>query len=80
MDLMTITALGLISSTVSMTFSIKVCKARFEKNPLRILDCKVDAKHPAMKTAPKTIDYLSESAKNHFDKVSHSFLDVHLHF
>ena len=45
------------------------CKARFEKNPLRILDCKVDAKHPAMKTAPKTIDYLSESAKNHFDKV-----------
>ena len=45
------------------------CKARFEKNPLRILDCKVDAKHPAMKTAPKTIDYLSESAKNHFYKV-----------
>lgn len=50
------------------------CKARFEKNPLRILDCKVDAKHPAMKTAPKTIDYLSESAKNHFDKVC-SLLD-----
>ncbi|KRN51310.1 histidine--tRNA ligase [Kandleria vitulina DSM 20405] len=45
------------------------CNARFEKNPLRILDCKVDAKHEAMKTAPKTIDYLSESAKAHFDKV-----------
>ena len=41
---------------------------------LGILDCKVDAKHPAMKTAPKTIDYLSESAKNHFDKVC-SLLD-----
>ena len=27
-----------------------------------------------MKTAPKTIDYLSESAKNHFDKVC-SLLD-----
>ena len=45
------------------------CNARFEKNPLRILDCKVDAKNEAMKSAPKTIDYLSESAKAHFDKV-----------
>jgi len=45
------------------------CQQRFEKNPLRILDCKVDKEHPAMKDAPKTIDYLSESAKAHFDKV-----------
>lgn len=45
------------------------CKQRFEKNPLRILDCKVDRNHPAMKNAPKTIDYLSEKAKAHFDKV-----------
>lgn len=45
------------------------CKQRFEKNPLRILDCKVDKNHPAMKNAPKTIDYLSENAKNHFNKV-----------
>ena len=50
------------------------CQERFEKNPLRILDCKVDASHPAMKNAPKTIDYLSENAKNHFDKVC-SLLD-----
>ena len=45
------------------------CQTRFDKNPLRILDCKVDADHPSMKTAPKTIDYLTESAKAHFDKV-----------
>lgn len=50
------------------------CNQRFEKNPLRILDCKVDRDHPTMKTAPKTIDYLSESAKAHFDKVC-SLLD-----
>ena len=42
---------------------------RYEKNPLRILDCKVDKDHPMMKTAPQTIDYLSESARAHFDKV-----------
>lgn len=45
------------------------CQQRFEKNPLRILDCKVDKDHPAMKDAPRTIDYLSDSAKEHFDKV-----------
>jgi histidyl-tRNA synthetase len=50
------------------------CQQRFEKNPLRILDCKVDHEHPAMKNAPRTIDYLSESAKAHFDKVC-SLLD-----
>ncbi|MDE6952485.1 MAG: histidine--tRNA ligase [Erysipelotrichales bacterium] len=50
------------------------CNQRFEKNPLRILDCKVDRNNPTMKTAPKTIDYLSESAKSHFDKVC-SLLD-----
>lgn len=50
------------------------CQQRFEKNPLRILDCKVDKDHPIMQNAPKTIDYLSESAKAHFDKVC-SLLD-----
>lgn len=45
------------------------CQVRYEKNPLRILDCKVDKEHPLMKNAPRTIDYLSESAQAHFDKV-----------
>lgn len=45
------------------------CQERFEKNPLRILDCKVDHDHPAMKDAPRTIDFLTPSAKAHFDKV-----------
>lgn len=50
------------------------CQSRFDKNPLRILDCKVDKDHIAMKNAPRTIDYLSENAKKHFDKVC-SLLD-----
>jgi len=45
------------------------CKARFEKNPLRILDCKVDHDLDIMKNAPKILDYLSESSKKHFDEV-----------
>uniref|UniRef100_UPI0025F5051A histidine--tRNA ligase n=1 Tax=Thomasclavelia sp. TaxID=3025757 RepID=UPI0025F5051A len=45
------------------------CKNRYETNPLRILDCKVDHDHPSMKDAPKTIDFLTPEAKAHFDKV-----------
>lgn len=45
------------------------CKTRFEKNPLRILDCKVDHDLDIMKNAPKIIDYLNESSRNHFEKV-----------
>lgn len=45
------------------------CQARYEKNPLRILDCKVDKDHILMKTAPKTVDYLTDEAKAHFEKV-----------
>ena len=45
------------------------CKERFLKNPSRILDCKVDGDKECMKHAPKTIDYLNEASKQHFEKV-----------
>lgn len=51
------------------------CKNRFEKNPLRILDCKVDADKDIMKNAPKMVDYLNEESKNHFEKVK-QYLDA----
>ncbi|MDO4963588.1 MAG: histidine--tRNA ligase [bacterium] len=45
------------------------CKERFLKNPLRILDCKIDADSDILKNAPKTIDYLNSNSLNHFNKV-----------
>ncbi len=45
------------------------CKERFKKNPLRILDCKIDHDLEVMKSAPKTIDYLNEESKKHFEEV-----------
>lgn len=42
------------------------CHERFEKNPLRILDCKVDGNNPIIKNAPTTIDYLNEESKSRF--------------
>ena len=51
------------------------CKKRFELNPLRILDCKVDHENEIMKNAPKMVDYLNESSKEHFYKVK-KYLDA----
>ncbi len=51
------------------------CQERYEKNPLRILDCKVDSENEILKNAPKTIDYLNEDSKNIFDKVK-DYLDI----
>ena len=45
------------------------CKSRLEKNPLRILDCKVDKDHDCFKNAPIMRDYLNDESKNHFQKV-----------
>ncbi len=45
------------------------CNNRYENNPLRILDCKVDKDHEALKNAPKTIDYLNDVSKKRFDDV-----------
>ena len=45
------------------------CRNRYEKNPLRILDCKVDSNKDIMKNAPKLTDYLNENSKNHLEKV-----------
>lgn len=51
------------------------CKNRLEKNPLRILDCKVDKDNEILKKAPKTIDYLNEESRVRFEKVK-EYLDI----
>ncbi len=56
------------------------CQSRYEKNPLRILDCKVDKNHPSMEDAPRTIDYLTESAKAHFEKVCELLDDLEIDY
>lgn len=45
------------------------CKNRLEKNPLRILDCKVDAENEIMAGAPKILDYLNEESKQRFESL-----------
>lgn len=47
------------------------CQKRIKTNPLRILDCKVDAENPILKKIPKINDYLSTDAQNQFKIVCH---------
>ena len=47
------------------------CKVRFEKNPLRLLDCKEPQDQPKIAAAPKIADYLCEPCREHFDAVQH---------
>ncbi|MCI6788389.1 MAG: histidine--tRNA ligase [Mollicutes bacterium] len=50
------------------------CKERFNKNVLRILDCKVPHDIEIVKDAPRIRDYLSENSKKYFSSIL-EFLD-----
>ena len=43
------------------------CHNRIDRNPLRLLDCKIDAK--LTESAPKSLDYLCDECRAHFDTV-----------
>ncbi|MFA5051488.1 MAG: histidine--tRNA ligase [Patescibacteria group bacterium] len=45
------------------------CKRRLQKNPLRLLDCKVPDCKLLAQDAPQTVDYLCEACHAHFVKV-----------
>ena len=45
------------------------CARRLDRNPLRILDCKIDRDNPLLKNAPKIEAVLSAEAKAYFQKV-----------
>lgn len=45
------------------------CKGRLETNPLRILDCKCPECAAIAKDAPKTVEYLCDDCKSHFESL-----------
>src|SRR5699024_10647530 len=46
------------------------CHRRIENNPLRILECKTDIHHPALKTARETLEYLNETSNTSTEKLN----------
>lgn len=51
------------------------CKDRFEKNPMRILDCKEKKCNEITKNAPIILDYMCDDCNEHFNKVK-EYLDL----
>lgn len=45
------------------------CRARFDKNPMRILDCKVEGCKKIAEGAPRMLDYLCDDCRAHFEQV-----------
>ena len=45
------------------------CRERFERNPLRILDCKVSGCKEIVKDAPKILDYICDDCKTHMSEL-----------
>ncbi len=51
------------------------CRVRLEKNPLRVLDCKVDDCKKINAGAPHTMDYVCDECRVHMDKLR-GYLDA----
>ena len=45
------------------------CRSRFDKNPMRILDCKVEGCKKIAEGAPRMLDYLCDDCRAHFEQV-----------
>ena len=56
------------------------CRNRLEKNPLRILDCKVDADNEVLKNAPKIQDYLNDESKKRFNDLKNALMGMGVEF
>lgn len=45
------------------------CRERMQKNPLRVIDCKNPVCKTIVKDAPRTIEYLDEECREHFEEL-----------
>jgi len=53
----------------------KNCINRYERNPLRVLDCKIEQCGEVAKNLPKMIDHLDDASEQHFAEVQ-KLLDI----
>ncbi|SFR69274.1 histidine--tRNA ligase [Anaeromicropila populeti] len=54
------------------------CKERMLKNPLRVIDCKVPACKEIVANAPRTIEYLDEECREHFDELQNLLTSLNI--
>ncbi|QHQ61201.1 histidine--tRNA ligase [Anaerocolumna sedimenticola] len=56
------------------------CRERMLKNPLRVLDCKVPTCKEIVKDAPRTIQYLDEECRTHFEELQDLLTELNIPF
>ncbi len=56
------------------------CKGRFDRNPMRILDCKSPECQAQLEGAPSVLDCLCEECKDHFDGLQAALATVNIPF
>ena len=56
------------------------CKTRFEKNPMRILDCKENKCKQLNEGAPTILDYLCDECKTHFNNVKKALDELNIEY
>ena len=56
------------------------CKTRFEKNPMRILDCKENKCKELNQGAPVILDYLCDECKTHFENVKNGLNELGIEY
>lgn len=54
------------------------CKERMLKNPLRVIDCKVPTCKEIVKDAPRTIEYLDEECREHFEELQSLLTELNI--
>ena len=52
------------------------CRRRSETNPLRVLDCKVEADQPIIERLPMLVDHLCDECRAHFEAVKKHLCDL----
>ena len=56
------------------------CRERTERNPLRVLDCKVESCQPVLRGAPQLLDRLCPACRAHFDAVEAALAELGVSF
>ena len=56
----------------------ETCRERMKKNPLRVIDCKVPSCKEIVKDAPRTVEYLDEECKEHFEELQSLLNDLNI--
>ncbi len=57
-----------------------VCMDRKDRNPLRVLDCKVETCQEAVKEAPKMVDFLCDECRDHYARLKEYLSELGVSF